>query len=256
MIWKFNNCNVYGLGSVHLMGDGQNNHVKAMDDTFSLVSRVVFETSLDFGDLSITRYENEKLSDNISKSLFRDVKKVWTKYGLKQSGLEESKIWSAALSIGNHIFTSIGLDAKNGVDRVIWGKSIENAKKVEWLEDQLAGLQCFDSAPIEELQKSLTEAARNKKKLIGVVTETIASWNAASEERLLKVLHTSLKEYPSLFNCLIYQRNNQWKETFLEALGSTTPTLFVVGALHCVGDQSILDVLDREYGFASSLING
>lgn len=74
MIWKFDNHNVFVLGSVHMMREGQNNHINSINQTLDLVSSVVFETSLDFGDFPITQFKDEKLSNNISKSLFRDTR--------------------------------------------------------------------------------------------------------------------------------------------------------------------------------------
>ena len=78
------------------------------------------------------------------------------------SELEQSKIWNAALSITNHIFSSIGLEYENGIDKFIWDKSYRSNKNVDWLEEQGAGLLCFDNSCNEEQQRFLMETVRNK----------------------------------------------------------------------------------------------
>ena len=255
MIWQFDNSQIYVLGSVHVMREDDNNHIKSINYTYEKVTNVVFETSLDFGNIPIARYENDKLAKNISKTLFRDVKQTWLKYGLQYSDLDQSKIWHAANSIIFSIFNNIGFSSENGIDRIIWNKSQQDNKKVEWLESQTAGLSCLDNSPIEEQQKILTKAVRNKSKIIEEITEITESWNAANEERLLKVLQICLDELPTMFNCLIIERNSLWVNKFVDSLNSGAPTLFVVGALHCVGGCSILNMLHEKHGCSSKLIN-
>jgi len=169
MIWHFKDTNIYLLGSVHVMAADRNTHVDSINEILAVVSRVIFETSLDFNDFPIARYKNDQLSRNISKTLFRDTKKIWLKYGLPYSDLNPSKIWSVALSISMQTFSTIGLDSANGIDQMIWESSKNGAKDVGWLEDQNAGLVCFENSPKEEQTKFLSETVRNKRKGINRV---------------------------------------------------------------------------------------
>ena len=153
------------------------------------------------------------------------------------------------------IFSTIGFFSEYGIDKIIWESSRNGAKDVDWLEGQNVGLMCFENSPKEEQAKFLTETVRNKRKVIDSLTGIIEGWNSTNEEALLKILNTSLDEYPTIFNSLIIDRNIQWIPKFLESLKANTPTLFVVGALHCVGESSILKILEREHGYSSSLIN-
>lgn len=255
MIWQFQDTNIYVLASVHVMAPDRNTPVDSINDILAVASKVIFEASLDCNDLPITRYINDQLSRNVSKTLFRDARNIWLKYGLSNSELNPSKIWSAALSISMQIFSTIGFDSKNGVDKIIWESSRNGAKDVDWLEDESVGLMCFENSPKEEQAKFLTETVRNKRKVVDSLIEIVEGWNSTSEEALLKILNTSLNEYPVIFNSLIIDRNIQWIPRFLESLKANTPTLFVVGALHCVGESSILKILERDHGYPSSLIN-
>ncbi len=243
------------LGSVHVMKEDDNNHQNAINDVYDKVSKVVFETSLDFEQSPISSYEDDKLSKNISKALFRDTKKAWLKHGFEYSELDKSKIWQAAISIMYTIFNNNGFLTENGIDRIIWNKSKEDNKEIEWLESQSAGLSSLDKSPIEEQHKFLIRAVRNKNEIIKEITTITESWNVGDEESLLRILNTALEELPEMFNNLILERNSQWLSKFITALNSNTPMLFVVGVLHCVGKCSIQNMLLENHGYTSKIIN-
>ena len=48
MIWQFDNSQIYMLGSVHVMKEKDNNHQSVINDVYNKVSKIIFETSLDF----------------------------------------------------------------------------------------------------------------------------------------------------------------------------------------------------------------
>jgi uncharacterized protein YbaP (TraB family) len=254
MIWKFDNSQVYILGSVHAMKEGAINHQSAINDVYDKVSKVVFETSLDFEQIPMCLYENHKLSENTSKTLFRDTKKAWLKHGLEYSELEKSKIWRAALSINSIIVSDNGFLEESGVDRIMWNKSKEDNKEIEWLESQVSGLSCFDNAPLEEQHKLLMKPVRDKKEVINEMVTLTDSWNSSDEEGLLRILNAALEEFPEMFNNLVLQRNSDWLSKFIAAINSDIPTLFVVGVLHCVGKYSIQNMLLESHGYTSKII--
>jgi len=254
MIWQFDNSQVYILGSVHMMKEGAITAQSAIDNVYNQVSKVVFETSLDFPQNPIYFYEKDKLSKNTSKALFRDTKKAWLKHGLEYSDLEKSKIWYAALSIGSRININNGFLAEYGIDRIMWDKSKEDSKEVDWLESQDAGLSCFDNAPLEEQRKFLMKPVRDKKEVLKEMITLTDSWNSGDEESLIRILDVALEEFPEIFSSLLFQRNSDWLSKFIAAIDSGTPTLFVVGALHCVGESSIQNMLSKSHGYTSKII--
>ena len=187
--------------------------------------------------------------------LFRDTKKAWLKCGLEYSQLGNSKIWNAAISIMFTIFNNNGFLTENGIDKIIWNKSKEDKKEIEWLESQSAGLSSMDNSPMEEQHKFLIKAVRNKNETIKEITSITEAWNAGDEERLLCILNSALDELPTMFSSLIIERNTQWLNKFIAALNADTPVHFVVGALHCVGKCSIQNMLLENHGYASKRIN-
>lgn len=254
MIWHFDNSQTYLLGSVHAMRETDNGNSGAINDIYDQVTNVVFEASLDIEENLPIFYEDDKLSNNISKSLFRDVKKAWKKYDLPYSDLEKSRIWSAANSITMGILDRNDFLVQHGVDKFLWTSSHKDNKQVAWLESQSAGLSCFDTSPVEEQQKMLSQPVRNPDKVIEQASAITESWNDGDEEQLISILRSSMDDFPVMFNKLVLERNAIWLDKFITVLDSNVPTLFVVGVLHCVGTQSIQNMLRKRHGLTSRLI--
>ena len=255
MIWQFSNTHSYLLGSVHLLSESGNAHLDVIDEVYATVENVVFEASLYFEEIPIRFYEKGKLSSNISKSLFRDAKKEWQKHKLDYSEFVKSKIWNATNSIAVAILNKAGFFPEYGIDRNMWDRSCADRKNIEWLESQSAVFACFDNAPIEEQINGLIKTVRDKKSVIEQMVDIAEGWKECDEERLSKVLQSCLNEYPVMFNDLINKRNSIWADKFISIIESKVPTLFVVGALHCVGSCSIQSILNGKYGYGSMLFN-
>jgi uncharacterized protein YbaP (TraB family) len=166
MIWKINNSQVYLLGSVHLMKNEANSHLISIDDVYKDVTTVVFEHTLDAEQNRLCFYEDDKLSNNISRSLFRDVKNKWLKYRMDYSLLEKSKIWSATNSIAINILGNAGFSSEYGIDRLLWDRSRNDNKKIEWLESLDEVYSCFDTAPVDEQKHNLAKTVRDKNEVI------------------------------------------------------------------------------------------
>ncbi|WP_339723291.1 TraB/GumN family protein [uncultured Paraglaciecola sp.] len=254
MIWQFDNTQVYILGSLHFMKEGSINRERHIDAIYNNVQKVVFETSLDPQEASICSYESDKLSNNISKSLFRDTKKVWQKYGIEYSKLEKSKIWFAAMLIGNSINESNGFLFNSGIDKRMWDKSKRDNKEIEWLESKNDLLFYFENAPQDEQQKFLKQPVRNKTEFLKRMNQLTEVWNDRDEEGFIEIQNKAIEELPELFKNLIFQRNSNWINKFITTINSETPTLFVIGALHCVGEKSVQNMLLNDYGYTSKVI--
>lgn len=255
MIWQFDNTETYLLGSIHAMSEGDNHHSSSIDNIYTKVAKVVFETSLDITANPLCFYQKDKLSHNISKTLFRDVKKEWLRYKLPYRDLEKSKIWQAANSILFNILAKHGFLIQHGVDYVLWDKSKKDNKNIELLEPLKTSLLSFDNAPIDEQREYITQIVRNKSNVAEQFKTIIKSWNVSDEVTLSSILSSCLEQLPAMYSSLIADRNRLWLDHFLSAFSSGTPTLFVVGVLHCVDICSIQNMVRDIHGYDSNIIN-
>lgn len=256
MIWKFNNTETYLLGSIHALPEKNNIHSDSINKVYNKVEKIVFECSFDDTVPPICFYKKDKLSEMLSKTLFREVKKEWLRYKLPYEDLEKSKIWNAAFSIASKILEKHGMFIQNGIDRIIWEKSKRDNKTIKLLEPIEESLSYFDTAPIEEQRKMLSQVVRRKNKVVDQVKTIIEGWSIGDEKSLSSVLQLFIEHAPIMYNNLIVERNKLWLDLFLSAFRSNVPTLFVVGVLHCVDLCSIQNLAKNlPDGYDSEIIN-
>jgi uncharacterized protein YbaP (TraB family) len=62
------------------------------------------------------------------------------------------------------------------------------------------------------------------------------------------LLSKSFKDYPHLHDRLLIQRNKNWVQQIEGAMRKNKNVLFVVGAGHLVGPESVVDLL-KEKGY-------
>ena len=71
------------------------------------------------------------------------------------------------------------------------------------------------------------------------------SWKSGNADKLHELLHRSFKDYPNLNDRLLIQRNLKWVKEVEEAMRQNKNVLFVVGAGHLVGPESVVDWLRK-----------
>mgnify|MGYP001570031811 FL=1 len=255
MIWRFDNSNTYLLGSIHILKDGGNCYEKQIDNIYSQSNHIVFEANLDKIPLSLLRYsDGNKLSDNIPQNLFKKTKKKWSKFGLPETDLEQTKPWQVANILTMKLLERKGFSFDNGIDKQLFTRAKADNKSIDTLEPESFSLQCFDNAPLEEQLKYLSSVIDNPDACIYKTTQLLKAWSKPDIDVLTGILQENLKTFPVLFQCLVINRNKAWINTILTSIKTNNPTLIAVGALHCVDMCSIQCLIQDIHGYNASLI--
>ena len=63
---------------------------------------------------------------------------------------------------------------------------------------------------------------------------------------MAKLLQEGFDEYPDLYRPLTVERNRKWIPQIEQLLDDRDDYLVVVGALHLVGTDSVIDLLERK----------
>ena len=75
--------------------------------------------------------------------------------------------------------------------------------------------------------------------------DLVKNWKSGNADKLHKLLHKSFKDYPDLNDRLLIQRNIKWVKKVEDAMRKNKNVLFVVGAGHLVGPESVVDLLRK-----------
>ena len=89
-------------------------------------------------------------------------------------------------------------------------------------------------------------ASRRSVWLIAVaIGALVGAWKAGDTVALAGLLSDEFDEFPDLYRRLTVDRNRAWVGRLSDLLDEPDDYLVVVGALHLVGENSVIDLLEQ-----------
>ena len=77
------------------------------------------------------------------------------------------------------------------------------------------------------------------------IGELVGAWKAGDTAALAGLLSDEFDEFPDLYRRLTVDRNRAWVGRLADLLDDRDDYLVVVGALHLVGKDSVVDLLEQ-----------
>jgi len=166
--------------------------------------------------------------------------------GIPAAMLSQFKPWFAAITITQLQLFKMGLDPQSGVEQRFVAKAAADKKQIiglETLEDQL-GLLANLSPKLQKdfLLQTLEEADQVDQE----INDMMAAWRSGDVAALEKYVARGMQEFPELYRPLTVDRNRRWLSRLEEMLGAEENYLVIVGALHLVGKDGVLDLLEKK----------
>jgi uncharacterized protein YbaP (TraB family) len=90
------------------------------------------------------------------------------------------------------------------------------------------------------LAQSLEETDKIQESLEAMV----AAWRSGDEDSMAELYLEDMREAPELFDALLVQRNRSWVDDIRALTKAEGDYMVVVGVLHLVGEDSVLEMLD------------
>lgn len=175
--------------------------------------------------------------------------------GLDLAPMTPFEPWYAAVVVTQLRLAQLGFDPSLGVESRMAADAQRLGKEIrglETLESQLGALDSLSAdAQREFLQSTLEEAGE-----VGdMADDMIAAWKAGDVRALDADLLGSVREQPEVYRALIVRRNEHFANAIGDLVNGRKNYLIVIGALHLVGPDSVLRMLERQ-GVASRQIGG
>ena len=170
--------------------------------------------------------------------------------GLDLAPMTPFEPWYAAVVVTQLRLAQLGFDPSLGVESRMAADAQRLGKEIrglETLESQLGALDSLSAdAQREFLQSTLEEAGE-----VGdMADDMIAAWKAGDVRALDADLLGSVREQPEVYRALIVRRNEHFANAIGDLVNGRKNYLIVIGALHLVGPDSVLRMLERQ-GVAS-----
>lgn len=251
---------VYLLGSVHV---GQPKmyplHGKIVD-AYTKSNHLAVEVNInDLNPVEMMQQISEigmysdgsMLSDHIDSELYAELVSTMNEHGMNETEVSLFKPWLVSDMLETTLLEQHGYSLSLGVDQYFLTKAEEDEKNIislETIEDQLKLYSLLGPESQEKaLYSTIFEADENKANIDDLIEKWIRGDTTALEE-LRAIGDDKPEDYIKYYKALTDERDKEMAKKIEEFLQNDTPDTYfiVVGSLHLVGENSIIDILDSK----------
>jgi uncharacterized protein YbaP (TraB family) len=247
---------VHILGSIHLMKPDDYPLSDAIEHAFAGADTVVFEVDLDqltgaalkllaAGSLA----NGQRLRDEVPEETWKLVESRLVDLGMNVEGVQSMRPWLLAVSITSAELARAGYAQTAGVDLHYFDRAKAAGKRRLALESIDFQVGLFANLSREEDAEFLQYTLDELDTLIPTVDQLMAHWRSGHVAEVEALLTDAYREFPDLFRRLVSDRNRSWLPQIEALLAGDGSAMVVVGALHLVGEQGLVEQL-RQRGFA------
>lgn len=262
LLWKVSDADsaLYLLGSFHMLKPGDYPLSADVDAAFEDAESLLFEvdpSTLNAPD-TVAKFQaasgyadGRTLSQVLPAGTRAKLEKLLAASGGSIDKVEAAEPWFVNLSLLLGVSQALGFRQDQGVDRHLMARAAEAGKPVaglEGIDDQLAAL---DGVPHSEQIAGLDEFLSDPGKAVADFRSLHAAWRAGDAATLDHRFRREMAEKtPASYRLVNVARNDAWVPKLEERLaGSGEDTLAVVGALHLLGSDGVVEKL-RARGYS------
>ena len=243
---------VYLLGSVHILPPDTYPLAPIIESAFRESTTMVFE--VDFNTMQHSGPavfaagalpEGKKLDKMLSEDTQKILKTYLDSAGLSPSMVESMRPWMAALSLTALQLVKLGYSPDNGVDITLARRASKAHKKIIGLESAKEQIELFSGLDERQSEAFLRYTIRDLEGLEKDLGEIIDAWKNGNTAALRQLLGEAFSKEPVVFRRFVTDRNERWMPQILELFEKRRVSMVVVGALHLVGEDGLLEKLRK-----------
>jgi uncharacterized protein YbaP (TraB family) len=245
---------VYLLGSMHLLKESEQLPA-AIDSAYADADALIME--LDMDDLDPLQMqqaalelamqpEGRTLQQQLGPKIYEQFVAKTRALGVEPAMLDRFQPWFAAITLVQLQLMKLGFDPEAGVEKRLTLRAAGDGKKIQGLETVREQLAIMARLPEKQQREFLLYSVEDAERMATEVDELLASWRSGDAAAMAKLLQKGFDEYPDLYRPLTVERNRKWLPRIEQLLDDREDYLLVVGALHLVGKESVIDLLERK----------
>ena len=241
------------MGSVHFLRSTDYPLPPEVDAAYAAADTLIMEIDMDDLDpmtaqavlASIGTNENgTSLKDALGESDYAKAAQLAEGLGIPLGLFEAFKPWFAALSITQLRMIQLGFDPAWGIETRMTANAQAEGKTVLGLETLEEQLSFMDQLDAETQRLFLLQSLEDATEVQEEVQSIVSAWRSGDTDALEQLLIEGLQETPRLFDSLLTQRNQNWVPQIMDIAEQPGNHLVIVGAMHLVGDNSVLSMLE------------
>jgi uncharacterized protein YbaP (TraB family) len=244
----------YLLGSLHLLKQDAYPLAAVMEGAYADSRKIVFETdiaalqepAMQAKMLQLGLYpEGQNLLQDLDGSTRKLLEKKMGALGLPLEQFARFKPWFIALTLTTLELQRMGFNPMYGLDVHFFNKARTDAKEIGFLEPAELQLNLLGNMVKKDQIAFLNQTLKDLETVNELAADLVKFWKAGNAKGLHELLYRSFKDYPDIHDRLLIQRNKKWVEEIEVQMRENKNVLFVVGAGHLVGPESVVDLLKK-----------
>jgi uncharacterized protein len=263
-LWKVSDSDnsLYLLGSFHFLKPGDyplsNKIEAAMQDAenllFELAPQEMQSPELPAAMIKAgLRQDAKRLDDDLSPELLKNLN-AWAaennnhlaKLGLSAELLQRFEPWYVGLLVTVIDMQKYGLNADLGLDNHFIAKAEKAGKPAAGLEQGSEQIALFDGMSFAEQLQLLSESLADSAKGQAELERLHSAWRKGDVDAIWREMAVPMRrQYPALYQRMNTARNDAWIPKLQQRLNTpgSDDTLMVVGALHLIGEDGVVEKL-------------
>ena len=240
------------LGSIHVLRAADYPLPSRVDTLFERADVLVMELDLDDVDAveqtsvilsAATLPSGRVLRDVVDGGVYRLAEQRSKELGVELALLQHFEPWFVAVTLLDQGMRKFGFEPERGLEQYLVGQSRRAGKEILGLETLALQIGIFDSLPPSSQQAMLEQTLQELDEAETAMVDLAVAWRDGRLETLSDELLDDFDDFPGLYDTLVTKRNTAWVGALERYLKDGRRYLVVVGALHLVGHDNVIDML-------------
>jgi uncharacterized protein YbaP (TraB family) len=245
---------IYLLGSVHFLSPDES-LPQAVDEAYRDAESLLMEIDMDDLDPAETRQAtldlgflppDRSLETELGREAYAQVLARAKELGVDASILQRCRPWLAGMMLVQRYMITLGLDPASGVETRLTSRAQRDGKPIQGLETIREQLGVLAGLPPEQQREFLLYSVEDTERAAREIEQLLSAWRQGDSAALARLLAEGFEEYPDLYRPLTTDRNRRWISKIEALLDDRDDYLIVVGTLHLVGRDSVIDLLEKK----------
>jgi uncharacterized protein len=254
-VWRMTNDNgaeVTLLGSMHVLRASDYPLPASVDGLIDRSEQIVMELDMDDVDAAAQQRviletallpQGTVLANVVDARVYTQVQQSAAQLGLDLKLLERFEPWFLAITLLDQGLRQWGFQAERGLEQYVVGRAQRTGTEIVGLETLEFQIGIFDSLPPQSQQAMLEQTLSELDEAETALRAMVEAWRDGELESLSAELLDDFDDFPGLYDALVLTRNRSWVPALERMLADGQRHLVVVGALHLVGDDSVIELL-------------
>lgn len=253
-IWKISKDGkiLYIGGTIHFLAKEDYPLPKEFDEAYSKATKLVFETDLSklnspqFQQAMLQRMiftDGRNLKQVLNEKTISQLDVYLKSRGIPLAGMLNFKPSMVSLTITVAELQRLKL-ADAGVDQVFFKKALEDKKSLEELETVEQQLEYLVNMGKGNEDEMIRYTIKDLEELPKILKSMKDAWRLGNDSELYNLgIKPFKKDFPEIYKSILVDRNKLWISQIENFLKDDTIEFLLVGALHLVGEDGVIEML-------------